>query len=145
MLRQNGYNVLVFDINGFGESTHGNFSYFEDIVAISIKAKELTPNLQIGYHGISLGGQWATIAFTDISHEYNFAIIESAAATLDEFWINFPVAYKTLKVLNLLLPKYQQRIRMIDRIRETRKLKSILFIYLFTSRQMDNSVHGRTV
>ena len=94
LLRKNGYNVLVFDINGFGESTHGNFSYFEDIVAISIKAKSLTPELPLGYHGISLGGQWATIAFTDSSHKFDFAIVESAATSLDEFWVNFKIAHR---------------------------------------------------
>ncbi len=129
LLLDNGYNVVVFDINGFGESTHGNFSYFEDIVAISQKAKELTPNLPIGYHGISLGGMWATISFADETHGYDFAIIESAATSLEEFWIHFPMAYKVLKVMDWIMPKYQQKIRMIDRIKEAKKLKSILFIY----------------
>lgn len=96
----------MFDINGFGESTYGNFSYYEDILAIGIKAKELTPDLQIGYHGISLGGSWATIAFADNSHFYDFANIESAGTTLDEFWIHYPIAYTILKILNLILPKY---------------------------------------
>jgi alpha-beta hydrolase superfamily lysophospholipase len=129
LLRQNGYNVLVFDINGFGESSHGNFSYFEDIVAISQKAKEISPNLPVGYLGISLGGQWATIAFADVSHQYDFAIIESAATTLEEFWVKYPMAYKTLMVLNVILPNYRKKIRMVDRIKEAKKLKSILFIY----------------
>jgi hypothetical protein len=131
-LLKNGYNVLIFDLNGFGESTHGNFSYFEDIVAIGQKAKELTPSLQIGYHGISLGGQWATISFANSSHCYDFAIIESAATTLDEFWIHFPFAFRTLKILNVLLPKYNQKIKMENRIKEAKRLKSILFIYSHT-------------
>ncbi len=129
LLRNNGYNVLVFDINGFGESTNGNFSYFEDIIAIGIEAKKQTPNLPIGYFGISLGAQMATIAFTDENHPYQFAIIESAATTLNEFWKIFPTAYKTLKVLNFILPKYTQKINMIERIKEAKNLKSILFIY----------------
>jgi len=129
LLLNNGYNVLLFDINGFGESTHGNFSYYEDIVAIGIKAKELTPDLQIGYHGISLGGSWATIAFADNSHCYDFAIIESAGTTLDEVWRNFPFAHKTLKILNVILPKHRKKFRMVDRIKEAKNLKSILFIY----------------
>lgn len=129
LLRKNGYNTVVFDLNGFGESTHGNFSYFEDIVAIGIEAYALTPDIPIGYFGISLGGQWATIAFADEEHQYNFAIIESAATSLDEFWINFPFAYKTLKILNVLLPKYRKKIIMKERINEATKLKSLLLIY----------------
>jgi alpha-beta hydrolase superfamily lysophospholipase len=131
LLRENGYNVLIFDINGFGESSNGNFSYFEDIIAISHKAKELTPNLLIGYHGISLGAMWSSIAFAQENHFYNFAIIESSATTLEDFWINFPIAHKTLKFLYLLLPKYKNKIRMIDRIKEVKNLKSILFIYSY--------------
>lgn len=129
LLRKNGYNVLVFDINGFGESSHGNFSYFDDITAIGLEAKKITPDLPIGYFGISLGGQMATISFTYETHPYEFAIIESAATTLNEFWKLFPTAFKTLKILNFLLPKYTKKIKMIERIKEVKNLKSILFIY----------------
>jgi alpha-beta hydrolase superfamily lysophospholipase len=129
LLRENGFNTVVFDINGFGESAHGNFSYHEDIVAIGIKASKLTPDIPIGYHGISLGGQMATIAFADTTHRYNFAIVESAATTLEDFWIKFPVAYKVLTLLNLLLPKYRKQVRMIERIKEAKNLQSLLLIY----------------
>lgn len=128
-LRLQGYNVLVFDFNGFGESSNGSFSYFEDIIAIGLKAKEITPGLPIGYHGVSLGGQMSTIAFADNRHCYNFAIIESAATTLDEFWIHFPFAYRALKLLNLLMPRYRRKINMAERIKEAKKLTNILFIY----------------
>jgi predicted alpha/beta-fold hydrolase len=129
LLRDNGYNVFVFDINGFGESAVGNFSFFEDIIAASKKAKLITPHLPIGYHGISLGGQMATIAFTDIEHRYDFAIIESAATTLQEFWKKFPTAFYFLKFMYLFVPRYGKKISMIDRITEVKKLQSILFIY----------------
>jgi pimeloyl-ACP methyl ester carboxylesterase len=129
LLRSNHYNVVVFDINGFGESVCGNFAYHDDIVAVSKKAKEVFNAVPIGYHGISLGGQMAVIAFIDNDHQFDFAIIESAATTLDEYWINFPAAYKALKLLNFVLPKYRVKIRMVERIRDAKKLKSILFIY----------------
>jgi alpha-beta hydrolase superfamily lysophospholipase len=45
LLRRGGYHVLVFDLNGFGESSQGNFSYFEDIIAIGNAALALTPEL----------------------------------------------------------------------------------------------------
>jgi alpha-beta hydrolase superfamily lysophospholipase len=129
LLRSNGFNTLVFDINGFGESSHGNFNYFDDIVAVGIEAQKLTPKLPIGYHGISLGGQFSTISFADETHRYKFAIVESAATTLPEFWIIFPFAYKTLKVLNFLLPRYSRRINMLERIKEAKHLNSLLLIY----------------
>lgn len=129
LLRENGFNTIVFDINGFGESTHGNFSYFEDITAISLKAKELTPDLPIGYHGISLGAMFSTVTFADDNHKYDFAIIESSATSLADFWIQFPFAYKTLKIMNFLLPKYKRKIEFQERIKEVKHLQSILYIY----------------
>ncbi|RIV36707.1 hypothetical protein D2V08_01620 [Flagellimonas lutimaris] len=125
----NGFNVVVFDINGFGESDCGNFAYYEDILAMGHKTKELCNDLPIGYHGVSLGGQWATIAFADASNPYEFAIIESAATTLDEFWIHYPLAYKILRMLNLLMPKFRKKINMLERIKEAKNIKSILYIY----------------
>jgi len=129
LLREEGFNVVIFDLNGFGESSHGSFSYFEDIVAIGIKTKALTPDLPIGYFGISLGASWATIAFADKTHPYDFAIIESAATSLQEFWIHFPVAYKALKFINFIMPKYIAKLEMIERIKEAKRLRGLLLIY----------------
>lgn len=127
--REKGWNVILFDINGFGESSHGNFFYFDDIIAISQYAKYLFPGMPIGYHGISLGAQWATIALASDKNCLDFAIIESAATTLDEFWVRFPTAHYTLSVMNFLMPKLRKRIRMIDHIKKVQHTKSILFIY----------------
>lgn len=129
LLRNNGYNTLIFDFNGFGESKSGNLSYFEDVIAIGNEAHKLKPNLPIGYHGISFGGAWATIAFTDPNHKFDFAIIESAGTTLEEYWINFPLAYRILKIIYFLAPRYKRKIRMVDRIKEAKNLNEILFIY----------------
>ncbi|MEO0528304.1 MAG: alpha/beta hydrolase [Bacteroidota bacterium] len=129
MLRDNGYNVFIFDINGFGESETGNFNYFEDIIAAGKKAKDIYPKLPLGYMGISLGGQFATISFAE-EHPFEFAIVESAANTLEDFWIHYPFAYRTLRLLYTLMPKYKRQIRMIDRIKDAKGLKNLLFIYL---------------
>ncbi len=129
LLRENGYHVLVFDINGFGESTVGNFDYFEDIRAAGYEAQKHYPNIPLGYMGISLGGQFATIAFAE-EHPFEFAIIESAANTLEDFWVHYPMAFKVLKLMYFLMPNYRKRIRMIDRMKEANGLKKLLLIYL---------------
>jgi len=128
-LRKKGYHVLIFDINGFGESQIGNFNYYEDIIAAGFEAKKHYPNLPLGYLGISLGGQFATIAFAE-THPYEFAIVESAANTLEDFWVQFPFAYNVLKFIYFFVPKYQKQIRMIDRIKSINGLKSLLLIYV---------------
>jgi len=131
LYRDCGLNVVVFDFNGFGESSQGNFSFFEDITAVGTFAATTFPSLPLFYHGISLGGQWSTISFTQ-SHPYDFAVLESIPTTLEEFWIKFPVAYRFLKILYFFMPRYAKRVRMIDRIAELQRIKSLLLIYSHT-------------
>src|SRR5687768_1663573 len=123
-----GLNVVVFDFTGFGESSQGNFSFFEDILAVGDFAAAKFNSLPLFYHGISLGGQWSTVAFTE-RHAYDFAILESIPTTLEEFWIKFPIPYYVLNILYFFMPGYAKKVRMIDRIRELNRIKSLLLIY----------------
>src|SRR5918993_1700793 len=121
-------NVIVFDFNGFGESSHGNFSFFEDVIAVGNFAASQFPSIPLLYHGISLGGQWSTISFTQ-DHMFDFALLESIPTTLEEFWVRYPVAYRFLKLLYLFMPRYAKKVRMIDRIAELKRIWSLLLIY----------------
>lgn len=127
--RQNGWNIVLFDINGFGESSHGNFFYFDDILAVSQYAKDIFPGQKLGYHGISLGAQWAVIALANPKNCLDFAVLESPATTLDEFWVRFPAAHYALSTLNFLMPALRKKLRMIDHINSVQNTKQILFIY----------------
>jgi len=131
LLRDNGFNTLVFDFNGFGESTNGSFSYFEDVLAMAREAGKLTPELPLGYHGISLGGQWAIISFADQSRPFRFSIIESAPASPEEFWVKYPFAYRIYKLLKIFLPRYSKKIQPIERIKELKNQQSLLLIYSY--------------
>jgi hypothetical protein len=46
-----------------------------------------------------------------------------------ELWIHFPFAYNALKLFNVFMPKYKSKINMVERIKEAKRLKFILFIY----------------
>lgn len=128
LYRDIGMNVVIFDINGFGESSHGDFSYYKDILAVGDFARAQFPAFPVGYHGISMGAQWSIISFTE-DHPFQFAIIESAPTTLQEFWINYPVAFGTLKMFSWLMPSFTKKVSMIDRAGEMKGLNSILLIY----------------
>lgn len=132
LLRNHGYHVVVFDFNGFGESSVGSFSFHEDVLAIGQAALDQMPELPLGYLGISLGGQGATIAFADARNPYDFAIVESAPTTLDEYWVRFPFAYRAFRLIARLVPAYARSLRMVERIKEARNLQSLLFIYSHT-------------
>jgi pimeloyl-ACP methyl ester carboxylesterase len=129
LLRANGYHVLVFDFNGFGESSHGNFSFDEDVLAAAAEASRQAPGLPVGYHGISLGGIAGIVALGSEHNCFEFAIIESAATSIEEFWVRFPGAHFSRKLLKLFLPVVRKKTRAIDRIREAQRTNSLLFIY----------------
>lgn len=123
-----GLNVVIFDFNGFGESTQGNFSFFEDIAAVGNFAAHHFPSIPLFYHGISMGGQWGTVTFSQ-NHVYDFALLESVPTTLEEFWIRYPIPYRFLKLLYFLMPRYTSKVRMIDRISEINRIRYLLLIY----------------
>jgi alpha-beta hydrolase superfamily lysophospholipase len=127
--RQLGFHVLAFDFNGFGQSGMGSFDFDRDVVAAGLEARRRVPTLPIGYHGVSLGGQWSTIALADPSHPFRFATIESAAPTLESFWIRSHVAYLALRGLYAVNPSGARRIRMVARITEARGVSKVLFVY----------------
>ena len=128
LYQEAGLNVVVFDFNGFGESSQGNFSFFEDIHAVGNFAVQKFPSLPLFYHGISMGGQWSTVAFTQ-DHNFDFAMLESIPTTLEEFWIRYPILYRFLKLLYFIMPRYTKKVRMIDRISELNRIQSLLLIF----------------
>ena len=128
-LRENGFNVLLFDFNGFGESQEGSFSYMEDVLASGRELRRLAPNLPTAVVGTSFGGAWAICALSRKGHGFSAAVIEGAFTTLKEFWYRYPVANLVLSALSVLLPKLEQSLRPITQIQSIEGLRKILFIY----------------
>lgn len=129
LLRNAGYNTVIFDFNGFGESTVGNFSFQYDALAVGHEARKRAPDLPLGYMGISLGGQSAVLTCTEEDHPFQFAVLESATTSLPEFWVHYPAAYRILMTLKLFLPRYARKIHMLERFPDVKHLQSVLFIY----------------
>jgi len=129
LYRAHGFHVVIFDFNGFGESTVGNFSFQDDLMAVGREVARRFPDLPLGYHGISLGGQSAALAFTEPDHAFTFAILESATTSLPEFWKHYPSAYRILMTIKFFMPRYARKIHMVERFPEVKNLNSVLFIY----------------
>jgi hypothetical protein len=55
--------------------------------------------------------------------------VESAATSLEEFWVIFPSVHKVVKIFHLFMPRYRKIIHMIERIKEAKNLQSLLLIY----------------
>jgi len=128
-LRENGFNVLLFDFNGFGESAEGNFGYMEDVLAAGRELRLIAPGLPMAVVGTSFGGAWAICALSREGHGFSAAVIEGSFTTLKEFWRRYPVANLVLSALSVLLPGLERSLRPIAQIGSLRGLRRMLFVY----------------
>ncbi len=136
LLLNQGYNLLIFDFNGFGESDLGNFNYFDDVIAAGLYVKKRTPELPIGYFGISLGAMWGTIGLAERKDLFSCVVLESGATSLPEFWKHYPLAYRVLVFFNFWFPNYAAKILPVERVKELDYLEKVLFIYSKTDKYM---------
>jgi pimeloyl-ACP methyl ester carboxylesterase len=129
MLRSGGYNVLLFDFNGFGESPDADMLYPDDVLAAVRGARELAPGLPVVALGSSFGSAWLACALGREGHGLSAAVLECPFTTLDEYWIRYKVAYGVLKVCSVLMPKLLAQLRPIELIRKLHGVNKVLFIY----------------
>ncbi|NCA02754.1 MAG: alpha/beta hydrolase [Sphingomonadaceae bacterium] len=111
LFRRSGFHVLVFDANGFGESTASSFDYPADILAAGLWAQSRTPELQVGLVGASFGAGWGLCALAREGSPYRVAVLEAAFPTLPEFWKHYPAAYAALRVSQSLWPALERKLR----------------------------------
>jgi uncharacterized protein len=128
-LRDAGYDVFVFDFNGFGESVSGKFEFPRDIVAAGHAAAARTPGQPVVLFGISMGAGYGVCALDVAGHPFRAAVLESAFSTLEEFWKRYRFPYLVLRALTVLMPKLAHELRPIDRIRTITGVRDILFIH----------------
>lgn len=129
-LRRAGYDVLLFDINGFGESPTGTFRFPMDIVAAGQALAKRSPNLPIGLHGLSLGAGYGICACSFEGHPFSAAFLECPFATLDEFWSKFSKpAYWLLRGMSLFAPVLLEELRPQSRISKLHGLKNLMLVY----------------
>jgi alpha-beta hydrolase superfamily lysophospholipase len=128
LLRRNGYNVLVFDFNGFGESESSALDYPADVVAAGKAAKALWPSLPVAALGISFGAAWSICALADHPGVFDAAVLESAFTTLEEYWVRYPLPYAMIRAMNVLWPTMSGRLRPISKVAKVRSTP-LLLIY----------------
>lgn len=127
-LVDSGYNVVLFDFNGFGESSMGNFHYHSDLIAVRNFVLQLFPKLPLYYHGVSFGSNWGIIAITKKDNPFKKVILESSPVNLPEFWIHYPTALRILKILYAIAPYYKNYANFEEHLKHTKNCDEILFI-----------------
>src|ERR1041385_6840751 len=90
LLRRNGFDVLAFDFNGFGESESADFDYPGDAIAAGGYLRERVGHDAIGILGASFGGGYALCAMSHDGHPYRAAVVEGAFPSLPYFWRPYP-------------------------------------------------------
>lgn len=127
-LRRAGFDVFLFDFNGFGESEMGNFDFPKDILAATNFASELKVR-NVGYLGISFGASWAISAMMYEKHHIKTVVLECPFTTLEEFWLRYPIAFLVLKLTKAFKPGLYRRLYPILNASRIEKLENLLLIY----------------
>lgn len=127
-LRDRGFNVMVFDFNGFGESEEGNFDYPADILAAGNEIQKIVPELPVALIGASFGAGWSICALSR-GHNFSTVVIEGCFTTLAEYWQRYPFAHFVLKILSKVKPELEKSLRSIAQISTIKNQPKMLFVY----------------
>lgn len=129
LLRQAGYHVMLFDLNGFGESTSTTMDYPLDVLAIGQALQAQYPELPIAVVGASMGAAMSTCAMALPGHPFKAAVLESAFPTLLHFWSRYPIPKLGVKFGKLVHPAGERRMRPVHAAENLIGTPSVLLIY----------------
>jgi len=106
-----GFHVLAFDFNGFGESPSTNFDWPADLLAAGRWARARFPGLPVHAVTASFGAMHALNALTDADYPFARVVAEGVPPTLPDFWRAYPFAHAVLQVSRVFMPSAEQRLR----------------------------------
>jgi alpha-beta hydrolase superfamily lysophospholipase len=129
LLRKAGYHVMVFDLNGFGESTSTTMDFPLDILAAGQALQAHYPELPIAVMGSSMGAAMSVCAMSQAKHPFKAAVLESAFPTLLHFWRRYPIPKLGIKLSKILYPAGERRLRPIYAAEHLVGSPDILLIY----------------
>src|SRR3989338_6221828 len=129
MLRQAGYHVMVFDLNGFGEITSPTMYYPLDVLAAGQALQAQYPDLPVAVLGASMGAAMSVCAMAQPEHPFKAAILESAFPTLLHFWSRYPLPRLGIQLSKLVYPAGARNLRPINAAEHLVGKPSLLMIY----------------
>jgi alpha-beta hydrolase superfamily lysophospholipase len=111
-LRAHGYDVLLFDFNGLGESTNGDFRFHRDVLAAVAYLKERDMRLPVAVLGVGFGAGMALCApAADTEGLISAVVADSPFTTLCEYAVNNETASFILRNLQRINPELEKRLR----------------------------------
>lgn len=129
LLRQAGYHVMLFDLNGFGESTSTTMDYPLDVLAAGQALQAMYPDLPVAVLGASMGAAMSVCAMSQPDHPFKAAVLESAFPTLLHFWSRYPVPRLGVKFGKLIHPAGERRLRPLHAAENLVGSPDVLLIY----------------
>jgi uncharacterized protein len=106
-----GFHVLAFDFNGFGESPSTNFDWPADLMAAGQWARDAFAGLPVHVLGASFGAMIALDALGAPDYPFERVVAEGCAPTLPMFWKQFPAAHAVLQAGRLIAPSVERKLR----------------------------------
>ena len=106
-----GFHVVAFDFNGFGESASTNFDYTADVVAAGRWAAARFPGLPVHALAASFGAMNTISAMGLPGFPFQRVVAEGCANSLPAFWKAYPFAYAMLEATRRLAPGTERALR----------------------------------
>lgn len=97
----NGYSVLAFDYNGFGESDRIDLFYWQDVAAIIEHVKNHFPEKRISLHGASFGAFHIIRALKHLPQNASVTL-ENVNKSLLDYWKKWPITGFLVRFLELV-------------------------------------------
>ncbi|ARU55395.1 dipeptidyl aminopeptidase/acylaminoacyl-peptidase-like protein [Oleiphilus messinensis] len=129
LLLNAGYHVMVFDLNGFGESTNATMDYPLDVLAAGLALQGRYPELPIAVMGSSMGAAMSICALAEPDHPFRAAVFESAFPTLLHFWRRFPIPKLGIQMSKFVYPAGERRLRPTYAVDSWIDAPPVLLIY----------------
>lgn len=125
-----GYDIVLFDFNGFGESPFIDFEYAEDLDIVIKKVQELFKGKPIFVHGISFGASHTITTHSKYAHPIQKIIIENCLDTnISYYKIRKYRKYIVLRILDFIFPKLNRDNNYVKGISKLQNVKNVLLIY----------------
>jgi uncharacterized protein len=129
LLRAAGYHVMLFDLNGFGESSSTTMDFPLDVLAAGQVLQARYPDLPVAVAGASMGAAMSVCALAERDHPFSAAVLESAFPTLLHFWSRYPIPKLGIQLSKLLYPAGERRLRPLHAAARLVGQPKLLLIY----------------
>jgi pimeloyl-ACP methyl ester carboxylesterase len=113
LLRRNGFHVLAFDFNGFGESESDDFDYPNDLIAAGEYLRDRVAPLPLAVVGCSFGAGYAVCAMAKEAQPFRAAVLEAAFPSLPFYWRSYPIPRLFLRASQVVYPRFERELRPI--------------------------------